>query len=98
MQTWNLSNGIVVAVKGTLLDDMRFMLKEVILAGPPPAPPLPEFKEDVYVAFVSGLELGRNQDFLSLESLKGFCEGAIYPELSSKVARLVIAGNSLSNV
>ena len=41
LETWNLSNGIVVGVKGTVLNDMLFLIKEVILPGIPSSPPLP---------------------------------------------------------
>ena len=41
LETWNLSNGIVVGVKGTVLNDMLFLVKEVILPGIPSSPPLP---------------------------------------------------------
>lgn len=55
-------------------------------------------KEDKYVAFISGLEFGLNKDYFALEALKCFLEGSIFPELSKRVVRLIIAGNSLRNI
>ena len=41
LTTWNLSNGIVVGIKGNVMNDMLFLVKEVIYPGIPSPPPLP---------------------------------------------------------
>ena len=98
--------GVLAAVKGSVLENGEFDVKEVCFAGMAPQPPFPEKTEDKYVALVSGLGIGGNgngdagsSNLLQLQLLVDYCCGALGGEseqsIASRISRVVIAGGLL---
>jgi DNA polymerase delta subunit 2 len=96
-----LPTGVVIAVLGHVNDHGFFEVRDFCLPGYVlPEPIVSQPGADSYVAIVSGLMVGSPQtDPLALQLLRDFLLGtsAISQgvELSSRIARLIVAGDSL---
>uniref|UniRef100_A0A7S0RED1 DNA polymerase delta small subunit n=1 Tax=Pyramimonas obovata TaxID=1411642 RepID=A0A7S0RED1_9CHLO len=98
--------GIVVAVKGTAERDGNFTVSDVLYAppGPQAAVPLPREvgagTSGRYVALVSGLQLGGGGNPLPaqllIDHLCGLLGSSPDQELSARVVRVVLAGDSFA--
>lgn len=95
--------GVIVAVLGREPDDERgkFHVEDHCFQLLPEQVPRPSFTEERYVVLVSGLELGGGEERLfSLQLLVDLLTGQLgdgdQQEASSRIARVIIAGNSLS--
>jgi len=97
----SLVTGTVVAVLGKVNHMGFFEVKDLCLAGyPGPSTMLPTDKPPVYIAFVSGLQIGSPKaNPMALTLLRDFVMGNSGVEsqriLASKIARLVVAGDTL---
>ncbi|GFE53104.1 DNA polymerase delta small subunit [Babesia ovis] len=92
-----LVTGLVIALKGFINDQGEFDCEDYIYPGPPLSISLPPSTDEKYVALVSGLDLSSQTSSRSaLLLLRDFIFGntPLY-DLSSKVVRLVIAGNGI---
>lgn len=100
-----LISGTVIAVKGTQNSGGNFLVSDLTFASPPEEiislgslgkSPLP-----IYLGFVSGLNIGSGaENSLSMQLLRDFIMGiSSYNEehkfLSSRIAHLIIAGNTV---
>ncbi|GIX60847.1 DNA polymerase delta small subunit [Babesia caballi] len=89
--------GLIIALKGIINDQGEFDCEDYLLPGPPLSIPLPPSSGEKYLALVSGLgiaDVGSSHNALLL--LKHFLMGNTpLTNLSSKVARLVVAGNGI---
>lgn len=94
--------GIVVACLGEENEAGDFIIDEIIFPGMAPQPPLPLQKDDVYVAFMSGISISHDQYKPALVQVAvDFITGAAgcteeQRDIISKIARVVIVGNSVS--
>ncbi|CAI5741317.1 unnamed protein product [Peronospora destructor] len=93
--------GVVLAVRGRVpLDGTggKFCVDQVYVPSIPPQHSLPERQGNEYVAFVSGLGLGRNTDHQPLRNhvLVDYLAGRLGDEeLVAKIVRTVVVGNVL---
>lgn len=95
--------GVIVAVLGKELEHERgkFIAEDYCFQNIPVQVPRPFFSEDRYVVLVSGLELGGMEERLFalqmfLDLLTGQLGDPDQQLASSRIARLIVAGNSLS--
>ncbi|ORM40031.1 DNA polymerase delta small subunit [Babesia sp. Xinjiang] len=97
MDPHKLVTGLVVAVKGIINEQGEFECEDYMHPGPPPSITLPPATDVKYIALVSGLDIaGGSSSRNSLLLLKDFVLGNTPAgDLSSKVVRLVIAGNGI---
>ncbi|KAK3286230.1 DNA polymerase delta subunit 2 [Cymbomonas tetramitiformis] len=100
----NIVTGVIIAVRGRAQQDGAFVVNAVayppaIIQRPMP-PPSSEASPAPYIALVSGLEIGSVNDPLRtqllVDHLCGLLGGGQDQELSARVVRVVIAGNSLA--
>lgn len=101
--------GVLAAVKGSVLENGEFDVKEVCFAGMAPQVPFPKQTEDKYVALVSGLGIGGtggddnassgSSNLLQLQLLVDYCSGALggksEQSIASCISRVVVAGGLL---
>lgn len=98
--------GVIVAVRGMVLDDGRFNANAFVFADMPPQPTKKALfapdttEEDKYVALVSGLSLGNSTaNPMHLQLLVEYCCGALgnvrEQAIASKICRVVVAGGIL---
>ena len=101
--------GVVAAVRGTVLPNGVFDVKETCFAGLSPQKSLPSLaigasseKSDKYVAFVSGIGLNQDENvgnMLELQLLVDYLIGALGGTeeqlATSRIVRLVVAGGLL---
>ncbi|KAL4139690.1 hypothetical protein KRP22_003344 [Phytophthora ramorum] len=94
--------GVVLAVRGHVPQDGaggQFHVEEVYLPSFPPQHPLPSRQESEYVALVSGLNIGRNNDSQPLKNhvLVDYLAGRLGDEKErefvAKIVRTVVVGN-----
>lgn len=96
-----LVTGVTVAVMGMEAGLGKFNVEELCFAGLDNHIERPLFKEDMYVIFISGLDIAHSFD--SLLPLKVWIEwmsgnlGELEGVKASQVYRLIIAGNSISS-
>ncbi|KAL7693997.1 putative DNA polymerase alpha/epsilon, subunit B, DNA polymerase delta/II small subunit family [Plasmopara halstedii] len=96
--------GVVLGVRGYVNQggsDGRFHVKEIYVPSFPPQHPLPTRQDSQYVALISGLNIGRNNDGQPLRNhiLVDYLAGRLgtQSELQfvSNIVRTIIAGNTL---
>eukprot|EP01025_Chloroclados_australasicus_P034477 TRINITY_DN3520_c0_g1_i1.p1 TRINITY_DN3520_c0_g1~~TRINITY_DN3520_c0_g1_i1.p1 ORF type:complete len:457 (-),score=36.29 TRINITY_DN3520_c0_g1_i1:281-1489(-) len=99
--------GQVIGLQGSLSEDRSyFQGTQVVWAGPAPQKSLQDvdIDSDRFVVLLSGLGLGRrNSQPLCLDMFFDYIKGALggasdIEQISSKIVRVVIVGNSISNV
>ena len=97
----SLTTGVVVAVLGAVNTQGFFEVKDFALPGylQPDALPVSE-REPAYIGFLSGLRIGSTAtNPLALQMLRDFVmglSGGVHErELASKIARIVVAGDTL---
>ncbi|KAI9917617.1 hypothetical protein PsorP6_012292 [Peronosclerospora sorghi] len=99
--------GVVLGVRGRVPRGGaggHFHVDEVYVPSIPPQHSLPERQESEYVAFVSGLGIGRNQNRKPLQNhilvdyLAGRLGNEEEREFVSKIVRTVVAGNVLEAI
>ena len=97
--------GMIVAVKGKVLESGDFEVSETCFAGLAPQMPL-EVKggEDRYVALVSGFSMGgdttgSNNTMLKIQMMLDYCSGILGTEpeqtMASRITRVIFAGGML---
>ncbi|KAK7113051.1 DNA polymerase delta subunit 2-like [Littorina saxatilis] len=99
----NIVTGVIVAVLGREPDEDRgkFVVEDYCLQALPEQVPRPSLTEDRYIVLVSGLELGGPDERLfSLQLMVDLLTGQLgdgdQQRDSARIARIIIAGNSLS--
>ena len=96
-----LPTGVVVAVLGRINDQGFFEVRDMCLPGYSPMHrQITDGRSPAYVAIVSGLRIGApNTDPLAIQLLRDFIMGVSVSseerELSSKIIRMVLAGDSI---
>ncbi|KAL3875497.1 hypothetical protein ACJMK2_033443 [Sinanodonta woodiana] len=95
--------GVIVAVYGMEPEDDKgkFHVEEYCFQELPAQPKLPKLENDRYVAFVSGLGIGsKNEKLFQLQMMIDVLTGCLgdegHQEDTSKIAAIIVAGNSLS--
>uniref|UniRef100_T1JK30 DNA polymerase delta subunit 2 n=1 Tax=Strigamia maritima TaxID=126957 RepID=T1JK30_STRMM len=93
--------GIIVAVLGKADDDGKFIVEDYCFASLPIQNLLPELSDDIFIALVSGLNLGTSADCLfPMQLLADFVGGDLGEsadlENASRIIRLIIVGNSVN--
>eukprot|EP01083_Nonionella_stella_P078281 214129_1 len=100
-----LLTGITLAVKGTISKGNGvFIGTDYLLCNLPAISPLPSIpdSDDKYVAFISGLEISKmdSKHSMSIEMLFNYLSGylgdALSDGISSKICRVLFAGNIIS--
>ncbi|XP_020260121.1 DNA polymerase delta small subunit [Asparagus officinalis] len=93
--------GIVLALHGKETGGGEFLVQDILEAGLPPQIERPhDSREDKYVVFVSGLNVGSDtfnplQFQLLVDHVTGHLGDENEQEIASQIVRLVIAGNSV---
>jgi len=97
-----LVTGLVIGVKGMWNRDGNFEVEDVCVSGippqaPPPSPSPTPSAGPTYLALVSGLNVGGPKfNPLAIQLMLDFVRGSIGdPSLTRRIARVVVAGNSL---
>lgn len=104
LKTSRLVSGAIVAVLGIEIQAGIFEAMEILCPSPAPQKPLPMATDlEQYIAIVSGLSFQKETDcdlksVLLLQWVCGQLGGTEDAELSSKVSRLIIAGNSVEEI
>lgn len=97
-----LVTGVMIAVRGKEVEGGDFQVSDVCFQTPQLHQTVPEVVEDKYVALVSGLDVGDAKDPLKTLLLVQYLIGSLGSEydqvLSSKITRVVIAGNAMAYV
>ncbi|KAF3924620.1 hypothetical protein AA313_de0202330 [Arthrobotrys entomopaga] len=102
-----LVTGCIIAVMGTETASGEFEVVDIILPELPPQPerPMPKTKPEKkrYIALASGLNITGNlhesmETHLMVEYLLGEAGGSDDQSKSSSISRLILAGNSLSEL
>ena len=91
-------NGIVLGVKGCLLNQSTFEAIDFCFPSANPPPPISNDMGDACIVFIAGLEVGRRDDDLLQQVLAQFlsgCLGAFSNQLSGSISRVVLLGNSV---
>ncbi|RHZ68679.1 hypothetical protein Glove_294g169 [Diversispora epigaea] len=94
--------GVIMAVLGKENSEGEFEALDICFAGiPQQLKPIQMDTDDKYIALISGLNIGAtNKSVLQLQMMVEYITGEIgsFPEqnFSSKIARIIIAGNSIS--
>lgn len=96
--------GVIVAVRGKVLESGDFEVSDTCFAGLAPQAPLESREgEDAYVAIVSGFSMGgdtMNSDgMLKIQMMLDYCSGILGTEpeqtMASRIVRVVFAGGIL---
>ncbi|XP_041473976.1 DNA polymerase delta subunit 2-like [Lytechinus variegatus] len=93
--------GVVLAVKGFENDDGKFEVEDTCYVDLPSIEEYPPLDDDRYLILMSGLGIGNDQtDLMSLQLMVDIITGQLgtadQQKMFSKVVRVIIAGNSLS--
>lgn len=96
----NLVTGIPCALLGTDLDLGQFKIEDYVFLDCAPQIPRPLLNDDRFIVFISGLDLANTEaPLLSIQLLVDWIVGMIgdtkTQEESSKICRVIIAGNSI---
>ncbi|KAJ0398748.1 hypothetical protein P43SY_009816 [Pythium insidiosum] len=97
-----MATGVVLGVRGRMVDGKGgFHVEEVIVPSFPPQPPLPKRAAPAYVALVSGLRLGRDNEssplryHLLMDYLAGRIGGDDEKAFVSQIVRTIVVGESV---
>lgn len=97
-----LVTGITCALLGADLGDGKFEVEEIIFANLRQQINLPLPTDDVYVVFMSGLDLQNYEKrLINLQLLSQWiagCLGNLHDIDTSKISRVIIAGNSIQAI
>ncbi|XP_952249.1 DNA polymerase delta small subunit, putative [Theileria annulata] len=90
-------SGLVIAVRGYMNDENKFVTEDYILPEVPDTLALYNIKdEEKFIALTSGLELsGKDLNYKSLLLLQNFILGECNSEYNKRLVRLVVAGNGI---
>ncbi|TMW69539.1 hypothetical protein Poli38472_001695 [Pythium oligandrum] len=98
------ATGVVMGVRGRMIEGKNgFYVEEVFVPGLPPQPALPERGDSEYVALVSGLSIGRNNDATPLKNhlLMDYLAGRVgnqeEKQFISQIVRTIVVGNSVDS-
>ncbi|CAG8565583.1 12063_t:CDS:10, partial [Racocetra persica] len=92
--------GLIMAVLGKENSEGSFEVCDICVAGLPYQPPKPIITDDKYIALISGMNIGPNSSSalqlqLMTEYLTGELGNSFVQDYTSKIARMIVAGNSL---
>ncbi|CAG8442216.1 24166_t:CDS:10 [Gigaspora rosea] len=99
----NIVTGVIMAVLGKESSEGNFEVFDICFAGLPYQQPMPVITDDKYIALISGINIGPNSSpALQLQMMTEFLNGELgdsfEQNLASKIALLIVAGNSLQDV
>ncbi|CAG8763387.1 7404_t:CDS:2, partial [Racocetra fulgida] len=99
----NIVTGLIMAALGKENSEGNFEVCDICVAGLPYQPPKPIITDDKYIALISGMNIGPNSSSalqlqLMTEYLTGELGNSSVQDFTSKIARMIIAGNSLQEV
>ena len=101
LSTTFLATGVVLALKGKVLEGGVFHISDMVIAGLANQKPVPFMQDDLYVAVCSDLQFSSTEDDIRVELLSDFLAGRLgYPDdgkVLPKIQRLIIAGNSVAH-
>lgn len=100
LKSEGLVTGLVIGVLGVESSSGHFEVLDVAYPCLPPQPAMPELDQDVYIALVSGLNVGEESTYgLQIQLLIDYLNGELGSpqdiERVSKITRVIFAGNSL---
>ncbi|KAF0463392.1 DNA polymerase alpha/epsilon subunit B-domain-containing protein [Gigaspora margarita] len=99
----NIVTGVIMAVLGKESSEGNFEVFDICFAGLPYQQPMPVITDDKYIALISGMNIGPNSSpALQLQMMTEFLNGELgdsfEQNLASKIALMIVAGNSLQEV